>query len=413
MKAEIITIGDEILIGQIVDTNSVFIAKELNKIGVSVHQISSIQDDKIHILSALKEAENRADIIIITGGLGPTKDDITKHTLCEYFNDVLVQNDSVLKHVTELLHQYSVDVTDINREQALVPSKAFILHNERGTAPGMYLKKGKKAFISLPGVPYEMKGLMLNEVLPKLVSEYETPHIFHKTIITQGEAESTLANRISEWEKALPSFVKLAYLPSLGVVRLRLSAIGTEKLKIEAKVEEEVRKLVAIIDDIVIGYDEESPEIAIKKLLLARKQTLSVAESCTGGLIASSITQNEGVSPFFKGGMVTYQTETKSTVLGVDSDIITKNSVVSSTVAYEMAVNIREQFKSNYAIATTGNAGPLKGDSEAEIGTVFIAIATPKNVVVEEFNFGNNRFRVIERAKNKAFELLRKEIIKS
>lgn len=413
MKAEIITIGDEILIGQIVDTNSVFIAKELNKIGVSVHQISSIQDDRLHILKALQEAENRADIIIITGGLGPTKDDITKHTLCDYFNDVLIQDDSVLKHVIELLTQYAVTISDINTQQALVLSKAIILHNERGTAPGMCIRKGKKVFISLPGVPHEMKGLMEDEVIPKLKSDYELPHIFHKTIITQGEAESVLANRISDWEDALPSFIKLAYLPSFGVVRLRLSAIGAQKLEIEAKVEAEVEKLIAIIDDVIIGYDEDSPVIAIKKILLDKKQTLSVAESCTGGLIASSITQNEGVSPFFKGGIVTYQTETKTAVLNVAPNVIAKNSVVSKAVAYEMAVKVKAQFKSDFAIATTGNAGPTKGDSEADIGTVFIAIATPKSVIVEEFNFGNNRFRVIECAKNKAFELLRKEIIKS
>ena len=413
MKAEIITIGDEILIGQIVDSNSAFIGRELNKIGVSVHQISSIQDDKTHILTALKEAESRADIIIITGGLGPTKDDITKLTLCEYFNDKLIENTAVLEHVKNLLSKFDVPINDLNKMQALVPSKAEVLHNSNGTAPGMYFSKNGKVIISLPGVPYEMKALISEEVLPRLISEFNTPFIVHKTVITQGEAESVLAERISDWEDALPSFIKLAYLPSLGIVRLRLSATGPDKSQIETAINSELEKLKMLIGESIIGYDDESPETVIKKLLIEKEQTLAVAESCTGGLIASCLTQIEGVSGFFKGGMITYQTKTKSSILGVDEQIIEDNSVVSEDVVLEMALKVKEQFKSDYAIATTGNAGPSKGDSDAEIGTVFIAIASPKKVVVEEFNFGTDRFRVIERAKNKAFELLIKEIINS
>jgi nicotinamide-nucleotide amidase len=412
MKAEIITIGDEILIGQIVDTNSAYIAKELNNIGVAIHQISSIQDDKPHILTALKEAESRADIIIVTGGLGPTKDDITKLTLCDYFNDELIENTCVLEHVKDLLSKLEIPVNELNKKQALVPSKAIVLQNINGTAPGLYFKDHGKIIISLPGVPYEMKALMTDEVLPKLVSEFNMPFILHKTVITQGEAESVLAERIADWENALPSVVKLAYLPSLGVVRLRLSATGFDKNSIEKVVNTELKKLENLIEELIIGYDDESPEIAIKKLLLEKQQTLAVAESCTGGLIASCLTQNEGASGFFKGGMITYQTETKSSVLGVDANLIEDNSVVSEAVAREMALRVKKQFSSDYAIATTGNAGPTKGDSDAEIGAVFIAIASPKNVTIKEFNFGTNRFRVIERAKNKAFELLIKEIIK-
>ncbi len=410
MKAEIITIGDEILIGQIVDSNSAFIGKELNKIGVTVHQISSIQDDKLHILTALKEAESRADIIIITGGLGPTKDDITKLTLCEYFNDKLIENTAVLEHVTDLLSKFDVPINDSNKAQALIPSKAEVLHNSNGTAPGMYFNKKGKIIISLPGVPYEMIALITDEVIPRLVSEFKTPFILHKTVITQGEAESVLAERLSSWEEALPPMVKLAYLPGLGVVRLRLSATGSEKNKVETVVNSELEKLEKLISELIIGYDDESPETVIKKLFLEKQQTLAIAESCTGGLIASCITRHEGVSGFFKGGMVTYQTETKSSVLKIGSDLIKNNSVVSETVAHEMALKVKEQFKSDYAIATTGNAGPTKGDSDAEIGTVFIAIASSEKIIVEEFNFGTNRFRVIERAKNKAFELLIKEI---
>jgi len=412
MKAEIITIGDEILIGQIVDTNSVFIAKELNKIGVSVCQITSIQDEKKHILTALREAENRADIIIITGGLGPTKDDITKHTICEYFNDTLVQNDSVLVHIIELFRNSEHKIlTKTNVQQALVPSKALVLHNENGTAPGMYFNKGNKVFISLPGVPYEMEALIKDKVIPKLVSAYKTPYIYHKTVITQGVAESILAEDISDWEDNLPDFIKLAYLPSLGGVRLRLSAIGNNKEKIEAAVTKEIKTLLYQINDVVIGFDEESPEIAIAKLLINKKQTLAVAESCTGGIIASSITQNEGVSAFFKGAVVTYHTSSKSGILDIDKSIIDEHSVVSKAIAKSMAISVKKKFNSDYAIATTGNAGPTKGDSNAEIGTVFIAIATPDKVVVEEFNFGKNRFKVIQRAKNKGLQLLRIEIL--
>lgn len=412
MKAEIITIGDEILIGQIVDSNSAFIAQKLNEIGVSVHQISSIQDEEKHIKTALDEALLRADVIIITGGLGPTKDDITKHTMCNYFDDELVENRDVLEHVSELLSGRNIPINQLNRAQALVPSKAQVLHNALGTAPGMYFKTEGKVVVSLPGVPYEMKTLIVDEVIPKLNSDFKTPHIYHKTVITQGEAESVLAERISDWDNALPPEVKLAYLPSLGLVRLRLSAIGENKDEIESVVNSNIERLKECIGELIIGYDDDTQETAIKKILLKNKQTLSVAESCTGGLIASSITENEGVSVFFKGGMVTYQTVTKTSVLGIDETVIGEHSVVSKAVAREMAIKVKMQFESDYAIATTGNAGPTKGDSDAEIGTVCIAIASPKNVIVEEFNFGTSRSRVIERAKNKAFELLIKEIRK-
>jgi len=414
MKAEIITIGDEILIGQIVDTNSAFIAAALNKIGVSVYQITSIQDEKKHILTAFKEAESRADIIIITGGLGPTKDDITKHTICEYFNDTLVQNDAVLEHVTNLFKDSEHKIlTKTNVQQALVPSKAIVLHNANGTAPGMYIKKGKKAFISLPGVPYEMEGLIKESVIPRLISEYKTPYIYHKTIVTQGVAESILAEEISDWEDSLPDFIKLAYLPSFGIVKLRLSAVGNDKIKIEAAVSKEVEVLLGQINNVVIGFDEDSPEVAIANLLIDKKKTLAIAESCTGGLIASSITQHEGVSAFFKGAVVTYHTQSKTDVLNVAKTIIDEYSVVSARVAKEMAIGVKKKFNVDYAIATTGNAGPRKGDSAADIGTVFIAVATPEKVIVEEFNFGKNRFKVIQRAKNKSLQLLRKEILKA
>ncbi len=408
MKAEIITIGDEILIGQIVDTNSVFIAKELNKIGVSVYQISSIQDEKEHIINALKEAESRADIIIITGGLGPTKDDITKHTLCDYFNDVLVENTSVLENIKELFKNKEFKtITETNRQQALVPSKSIVLENNLGTAPGMYFNKGKKVFVSLPGVPYEMKGLMINHVIPRVLSEFELPFIYHKTIITEGIPESILADKISEWEEKLPSFIKLAYLPNLGVVRLRLSAKGFNKDTIITSVKDEIKTLMSLIGDAVIGFDEDSPEKIVANMLICKGETLSLAESCTGGLITSNFVNIEGASSFLKGGIIPYHTTAKEILLQIDKEIVSKHSVVSNEVAKQMAISVKQKFNTDYAIATTGNAGPKKGDSSAELGDVYIAIATPNEVIVEKYNFGNNRYKVIQRAKNKALQLLR------
>ena len=387
MFAEIITIGDEILIGQIVDTNSAFIAKELNKIGVSVYQITSIQDSREHILTALGEARSRADIIIVTGGLGPTKDDITKHTFCEFFEDRLVENKAVLRHIEELFKKYlSTPISDVNRKQALVPSKATVLHNANGTAPGMWFQEGDKVFISLPGVPFEMKHLIQEVVLPKLVREFETPYILHKTIVTYGLGESAVADRISDWEDALPDFVKIAYLPNLGKVRLRLTAKGPDKSIVSKAIEEESQKLLPLVQDLVYSIEnEETVEEVIAQLLTRRGLTLSTAESFTGGRIAKRITSLPGASAYFKGTVVSYATETKIEVLQVDEQLIEKHSVVSAEVARAMAENVRRLIKSDYSIATTGNAGPTKGDSDAEIGTVFIAIASPDRTIVEEF----------------------------
>lgn len=414
MNAEIITIGDEILIGQIVDTNSAFLGKELNKIGVSVFQITSIQDEKAHILKALKEAEENADIIIITGGLGPTKDDITKHTLCDYFDDKLVQSDAVLAHVEHLFLKYiNTPISDINRQQALIPSKAKVLMNRFGTAPGMWIEKNGKVFISLPGVPYEMKALITNEVLPALREKYKFPFIIHKTLLTYGLGESAIANRIEAWEDALPNFIKLAYLPNLGRVRLRLSAKDTDKKRIEAEMQKQIDLLLPLIQDVFVGYEEDkSIEALIGLQLSSMNKTLAIAESCTGGKMAQSITENAGASKYFKGGLVTYATQSKIDVLGVDQMLIEKHSVVSTQVAEAMAKHILEKFDTDYAISTTGNAGPEKGDSNAEVGTVCIGIATKSNVYSEVFNFGNHREKVITKACNKAFEMLQKEILK-
>ena len=414
MQAEIITIGDEILIGQIVDTNSAFIAKQLNKIGVSVYQITSVQDDKTHILTALKEAEHNADIIIITGGLGPTKDDITKHTICEYFGDELVQNEEVLKNVETIFSKFSdKPLLQVNINQALVPSKAEVLMNNYGTAPGMWIEKNGKIFISLPGVPFEMKALMDDLVIPKLSDNFKFPYILHKTILTYGLGESGLAERIEPWEVKLPNFIKLAYLPSLGRVRLRLSAKLLDKALVESEMEKQINTLLPQIKDIFVGFEEdESIEALIGKQLVSLGKTLSAAESCTGGKIAESITANSGASQYFNGGVVTYATASKINILNIPESLIKEHSVVSSQVAEAMATSVLKLFKSDFAIATTGNAGPLKGDADAEVGTVYIAIATKNNVFSEKFNFGNHRIKVINKAVNKAFEMLQKEILK-
>ncbi|TQO35903.1 nicotinamide-nucleotide amidase [Arenibacter algicola] len=414
MFAEIITIGDEILIGQIIDTNSAFIAQELNKIGVSVYQISSVQDERLHILEALQEAEARADVIIMTGGLGPTKDDITKHTLCEYFNDTLVENKEVLAHVEAIFKKHlGIPLLEVNKNQALVPSKADVLHNEYGTAPGMWIKREGKVFVSLPGVPFEMKNLINTKVLPRIIQEFKRPYIVHKTIITYGIGESSLADRISSVEDNLPGMVKLAYLPSLGSVRLRLSAKGNDSEQLNALVDLEAEKIRNLLGDLVLGEAGDEPvESVIAQLLTKKGMTLGTTESCTGGKIAEQITSIPGASAYFKGSIVSYATETKIEVLKVSKTIIDEFSVVSAEVAVEMATNLRKILKTDFAIATTGNAGPTKGDSDAEVGTVFIAIVSPNATVVEKYRMGSQRERIVQKSVNKAFEMLQKEILK-
>ncbi|MCB4798882.1 competence/damage-inducible protein A [Neotamlana laminarinivorans] len=416
MLSEIITIGDELLIGQVIDTNSAFIAKQLNKIGVSVYQITSVQDEKTHILQALKDAENRVDIIILTGGLGPTKDDITKKTIAEYFNDTLVRDASVLENIENIWKNYvRQTLLQVNKDQALVPSKAQVLMNTLGTAPGMWMEKGEKAFISLPGVPFEMKALITNSVIPKIKDKYKCPFILHKTLLVYGLGESTLAARIEAWEDALPEHIKLAYLPSLGKMRLRISSKGFDRAKVETEVQDQINKVLPLIKDEFFGYEDEdgNEEAVIGNRLTKIEKTLAIAESCTGGKLAELFTANPGASKYLKGGVVTYSTQSKIDVLGIDEALINKYSVVSSQVAEAMAIKVKNLYKSDFAIATTGNAGPSKGDSQAEIGTVFIAIANNNGVFSQEFKFGSPRARVINKAVNKALELLQKEIFKN
>jgi nicotinamide-nucleotide amidase len=412
MNAEIITIGDEILIGQIVDTNSAYIAKELNKIGISVFQITSVQDDKKHILEALENAQNHAGLVILTGGLGPTKDDITKTTLADYFEDTLVRNKEVVAHIKHIWKTYiKQPLLQVNLDQALVPSKAKVLMNQSGSAPGMWMENNTTVYISLPGVPFEMKALMQNEVLPRLSKQFELPFILHKTVLTYGLGESVIADRISEWENNLPKSVKLAYLPNLGRVRLRLSSKGYDKAVVYESIHNEIEKLLPQISDVFVGFEEESSiEQIIGNQLIKSNTTLAVAESCTGGRIGAQFTANPGASAYFKGGVIAYDTTIKTQVLGVDKPLIETHSVVSTEVAEAMALGVQKLYNSDYAIATTGNAGPSKGDSDAEVGTVCIAIATPHRVFSKQFTFGKHRERITTKALHMALTLLQKEI---
>jgi nicotinamide-nucleotide amidase len=412
MKAEIITIGDEILIGQIVDTNSQFISQELNKIGVSVYQITSIQDDHQHILNALKEAQDRVDIVIITGGLGPTKDDITKKTIAQFFHDTeFIEYPEVIEHIKKLFVKINYPFKEIQRYQAQLPSKATLLMNQYGTAPGMWFFENNTVFIFLPGVPYEMEVLMTTEVLPRIQKQFKLSFILHKTIMTYGLGESTISEIIEDFENNLPSHIKLAYLPSFGRVRLRLSTKGENKEQLENELTTKIEEIYQLIPDIITGLDDEnSLEKTIGDLLIKNGKTICTAESLTGGKIAATLVSIAGSSAYYKGSFVTYSAETKINLLGVLPETIQKNTVVSKEVALEMALNAKEIFKTNYAIAVTGNAGPTTDHNDKSVGLVFIALVSDEKAIVEEFNFGEPREKVINRTVSKSFQILRKEL---
>ena len=414
MNAEIITIGDEILIGQIVDTNSQWIGKELNKIGVSVYQISSIQDEERHILNAFKEAQSRADIVIITGGLGPTKDDITKKTIAKYFNNQeIIEYPEVIDHIKKMFNKYNIPYNKVQQYQAQLPSKAILLMNKMGTAPGMWFYENNTVFVSMPGVPYEMKGLMKNEVIPRIQEQFKLPFIIHKTVMTYGQGESVIAERIEDWANKLPDFIKLAYLPSFGRVRLRLSAKGPKKQVLEDSLHTVLQELYLLLSDIITGHESGvAIEEHIGNLLKDSKKTLCTAESVTGGKIASTIVSVPGSSAYFNGSIVAYSSKMKQELLHVSSETIKKYSVVSSNVVEEMAISAMKKTNSDYAIAVTGNAGPTSDKTSIAVGIVFIAIASAKGVVVEEFNFGHPREKVINRTVNKSLQMLQQEILK-
>ncbi|RZK64231.1 MAG: competence/damage-inducible protein A [Pedobacter sp.] len=406
MLAEIITIGDEILIGQIVDTNSAWMAKQLNLIGVSVKQITSVSDDEQHILSALADAETRADIILITGGLGPTKDDITKKTLAKYF-DMGFRNDAgALEMVRQIFEKFKRPLLDINIQQADVPDGCEVIVNKNGTAPCMWFEQHDKIFVSMPGVPYEMMYLMDDEVLPRIKSRFKLPSIVHKTILTANIGESFLAKEIEEIEDSLPPHVKLAYLPKLGQVRLRLSAKGDNELTLKAEVEVYAQQIIAKIKKFVV-IDEDLPlEQAILNLMKSKGLTLSTAESCTGGYIAHLITQHPGCSSVYWGGAVAYAYELKESILGVKEVTLSKFGAVSEETVTEMAEGAIKHFKTDYAIAVSGIAGPDGGTEDKPVGTVWIAISSKNKTVAKVFNFSNKRLQNIERSAASALMML-------
>jgi len=415
MTAEIITIGDEILIGQTIDTNSAFIAKEFNKIGLSINRISSIMDRELDILNTLNSSIDNSDIVIVTGGLGPTNDDITKKTIVKFFDDSLVTNQVVLDNIKFLWKKYiKQPLLQVNIDQSLVPSKSHVFVNTKGSAPGLWFKKNNTIFVFLPGVPFEMKELIKNSVIPKILNEFNLPYIIHKTILTYGMGESSIAEIIKDWEKSLPSDISFAYLPSLGRVKLRLSTKGNDLQKITNNINLYTRKLIPLIENIFVGYEEgESIEKLIANKLTSNNLTISFAESFTGGKISDTLVSVAGASSFFKGSLVCYSTASKVNNLNVDKDLIDKYSVVSKEVVESMALNVKKMFNSDYSLATTGNAGPTKGDSNKEIGTVYIGIATPEKVFSFEFNFGNSRERVTGKSVNKSLELILKELLKN
>lgn len=412
MKAEIITIGDEILIGQIVDTNSAWMGQNLNLHGIEVYQVTSVHDNHDHILKAFADAESRVDLVLITGGLGPTKDDITKKVLCEYFGTELVFQPEVLEHVRSLLTSRNVIINQLNRDQALLPASCTILHNSAGTAAGMWFERNNTIFISMPGVPFEMEAIMTEEVFPRLIELGITQSIVHKTVLTIGLPESMLAEKIEDWENALPPFIKLAYLPSPMAVRLRLSGYGTNKAFIETEIGKQVKELLTLIPENVFGFDDDNLARAIGRLLVETSKTLAVAESCTGGNIAQVITSNPGCSAYFKGGVVAYSNEIKNKILKVPEEILKTFGAVSQQVAESMALGVRTELNADYSIATTGIAGPDGGSEEKPVGTVWIAVAGPSGVISKMHNFKHNRERNIIRSTQTSLNMLRILILK-
>jgi len=412
MKAEIITIGDEILIGQIVDTNSAWLSEQLNLIGIEVYQITSVHDSREHILKAIGEASKNADIVLITGGLGPTKDDITKATLCEYFNTKLVLNEQVLSWVKDILEKRGIKISELNRNQAMVPECCTVIPNGAGTAPCMWFEKNNTIFVSMPGVPFEMMHITENEILPRLKKTGKTESIYHKTVLTYGLPESVLALTIEAWEDALPPFIKLAYLPGNIVVKLRLSAYGTDHEFLKAEVEKQISALKNIIPEYIFGFDNDTMAGIIGEKLTSLGCTLSVAESCTGGNIAHFITSNPGASVYFTGSVVAYSNKIKRQVLDVKAESLEKYGAVSEQVAREMAAGVKKRMGTDYGVSTTGIAGPDGGTEEKPVGTVWIAVAGKHETIAKKFNFRQNRERNILRSTQTALNLLRSLIIK-
>ena len=406
MKSTIITIGDEILIGQILDTNSRYISQALNRIGVVVTERTSIGDSAEQIVSTLDRALAQSDVVIITGGLGPTKDDITKHTLAKYYNSELVYNEQVGSFVEQLLARRGIAFTELNRGQAMVPKCCTVLHNAHGTAPGMWFERDGKVVVSLPGVPFEMRHLIDDSVVPMLAERFELKAIVHRTMITSGIAESILAERIATWEDNLPDVLHLAYLPAPNVVRLRLSAYEVDGQSVRRMIDDEFDKLKGIIPEAIVGFEDATVEQLVHRWMTENGKTLSVAESCTGGAIAAKFTAMAGASVYFNAGVVSYSNEAKRDILGVNMDDIVRYGAVSETVAIQMAEGVRRAGQSDYAVSTTGIAGPTGGSAEKPVGTVWIGVATPKGSFAVLKNCGTDRSQIIDRATAYAIKLL-------
>ena len=413
VRAEIITIGDEILFGQITDTNTQWIGAELTGIGIRPVRKTSVGDNKQDILDAFTEASKRVDIVIVTGGLGPTKDDITKHTFCEYFGNELKMNEDALKLVTDFFAKRGRAMTELNIQQAALPDNATYIPNLWGTAPGMWFEKDNVVYVSLPGVPYEMKSLMEFEILPRLKAKFVLNIIKHKSVRTVGIGESFLAEKIENWEDALPEHIKLAYLPHFGQVKLRLTGTGTDEKLLDAQLQAQVDLLLPMIQENVFGYDTDELESVIGTLLIKNKATVGTAESCTGGFVAHRITSVSGSSQYFEGSVVSYGNTVKKNVLGVSEATLEAHGAVSEQTAIEMAVGARKLLNTTYAIATTGIAGPDGGTAEKPVGTVWIACATPTGTVTQLLKLSNIRNINIELTSTYALNLLRKTILKA
>lgn len=413
MKAEIISIGDELLIGQTINTNSAWLGEQLNMLGIRVHRAVNIADDRDEIVNALNEASSRSQVVIMTGGLGPTKDDITKKTLCEYFQTDLVLNEEALERITAFFAARGVPMLDVNRDQALQPRACRVIQNHRGTACGMWFERDGVIFVSMPGVPYEMYAMMSEEVLPAISSHFKRPEIYHRTILTIGVGESFLAKSIEAWENSLAEHhIKLAYLPSPGMVKLRMSSYGEltgeEAQRVFAEKEKELR---ALIGSSIYGEEKESIESVIGDLLKKRGETLSVAESCTGGMLSHLITSIPGASQYYLGTLIPYDASFKVRELGVDPQDIERDSVVSRSVAESMAKGVKAKFGTTWGISTTGIAGPDGGTEQTPVGTVWVGISGPERTYSTVFQLGKSRERTIRVASAYALNLLRKEIL--
>ena len=410
MKATIVTIGDEILIGQILDTNSRYISRALNAHGIVVAERTSIGDNRTQIVETLDRALSQSEVVIITGGLGPTKDDITKHTLCDYFGSTLRYDEIEAEHIRTMLEARNIAFNDLNRGQAMVPECCTVLHNAHGTAPGMWFEQDGRVVISLPGVPFEMQHLIDEEVMPRLKARFELREIVHRTMITFGIAESILAEKIAVWEEALPEYLHLAYLPAPNVVRLRLSAYEVEGYKVGQEIDAQFEKLRTIIPNNIAGFEGASVEELVHNILTERGMTLAVAESCTGGAIASKFTAQAGASAYFLCGVVSYSNESKCNILGVQMSDITQYGAVSEQVAMAMAQGARVISGANFAVSTTGIAGPTGGSAEKPVGTVWIGVATPERCFAVRKSCGTDRSQIISRATAYAIAMLYDEL---